>query len=315
MFQNILILKYIFDIDKKNTDYEENIHYIYFNILKVDTVHNNINKKYERKIYLTYKGSIRVLFVSRSKNVDKIQDWVCEILFTHQFGTLEQKHELISTSLGVKIGSIREVFDKEASTIPCIYFISLGTVKNLRESFDFNDTDDDPIKYKDNNIVYKFGFAKKLTKRLSEHENNYGKINGVDLRLSLYQYIDPQYICEAERSVRGYFESINKRALTKIGKEFVILDNKSYEKVKEQYEMIGKKYMGHSSELITKIKDLENNMKQLKLECELEKQQLITENQKLENELKITMQELRIKDLEYRLKKKNNRKNIDEKEN
>jgi hypothetical protein len=39
---------------------------------------------------------------------------------------------------------------------------------------------------------------------------------------------------------------------TIIGEEFVILDNKSYEKMMGQYGMIGKKYMDHCHELITK---------------------------------------------------------------
>jgi hypothetical protein len=79
---------------------------------------------------------------------------------------------------------------------------------------------------------------------LREHGNNYEKMNDKDLRLSPYQYID--LICiRCGGDVRGYFESMNKRIRTKIGKEFVIMDNKPYEKVKERREMIGKKYIGH----------------------------------------------------------------------
>ena len=54
--------------------------------------------------------------------------------------------------------------------------------------------------------------------------------------------------------------------------ELIIIPNKFMNLISEKYEYIGKKYSGHISELITKIKELENN---------LEKQSLIYEKEKI----------------------------------
>jgi len=46
------------------------------------------------KVFLTYSGLVRVLVVSRNSNVDQFQQWAFQILFTHQFGSKEQKQKL-----------------------------------------------------------------------------------------------------------------------------------------------------------------------------------------------------------------------------
>jgi hypothetical protein len=63
---------------------------------------------------------------------------------------------------------IKEVFSKDANTLPCVYLFSLGYVKDLRKSM---------------TIVCKYGFTKELARRTSEHITNFTKIKGCDLKL------------------------------------------------------------------------------------------------------------------------------------
>jgi hypothetical protein len=68
--------------------------------------------------------------------------------------------------------------------------------------------------------------------------------------------------------------------------EIVIIPKELFHLVQKQYEMIGHNYMGHISELVTKIKDLENKYEKLELNHMLEMQKrehdIILLNNKLE---------------------------------
>jgi hypothetical protein len=67
-------------------------HYIVYYIRgKGDVVPCNTIKKEQ---YLTYKGLLRVLFISNSGKADKFQDWAEETLFTVQLGTKDAKESL-----------------------------------------------------------------------------------------------------------------------------------------------------------------------------------------------------------------------------
>lgn len=72
-----------------------------------------------------------------------------QILYTHQFGTIEKKQKLASKLLGVHADACKEVFNKSASSIPCVYLFTLGTVKELRGSMAILD------KYSDDLIICK----------------------------------------------------------------------------------------------------------------------------------------------------------------
>ncbi|AUV58863.1 hypothetical protein [Bandra megavirus] len=75
-----------------NTTYDINRDYKYFNCECI----NNVQKKTVKKqLFLTYYGVLRVLFVSRSGNVNNFMTWAIKTLFTIQMGTKIQKNNLI----------------------------------------------------------------------------------------------------------------------------------------------------------------------------------------------------------------------------
>ena len=256
--------------DDRNT-YTENKDYKYF-ICKNPVPNNNqtIKKiKCIKTLFLTYEGILRVLFISRNNKTSKFIKWCVETLFTIQIGTTEQKTNLISNMLGVNAKVVKEVFNADSNTLPCIYLFTLGYAKDLRESMNINNS------IKDDSIIAKFGFTKNLSRRTEEHIKTYGNIDNCDFKLKYYTYIDPQYISTAETDIKELFDSLELKLEYKNYQELVIIPQSLLKIISEKYNHIGKKYAGHISELITKIKELENEkkLKELEFELALQKEQ------------------------------------------
>jgi hypothetical protein len=175
--------KHIIDKD----EFIENQHYKYFSY---KTAAQKITIK--KELYLTYEGMLRVLFASHNKKVKQFISWATETLFTVQLGEQEDKELLSSNLLGVSIKAVKQVFNKNISTVPCIYLLNLNTVDKLRNTFNI------PDNYTNDMIVCKFGCTKDIESRIKDHQNTYGKLNKVELNLLMFSYIDPQFIFDAE---------------------------------------------------------------------------------------------------------------------
>ena len=181
--KNILRHKYV---DVEN-GYEYGLHYKAFK-----RVPSGETNKQEMALYLTYKGLLRVLFVSRNRNVDKFQDWAEEKLFTIQMGTRDQKMKLGAEILNTSPRTLKAIFDKHAATFPSIYLMSLGKVRELRETFEI------PDNKPDESTVYKFGFTEDLSRRVIELEAEYSKLPGVTMTIGTFHIIDTKYTSEAK---------------------------------------------------------------------------------------------------------------------
>jgi hypothetical protein len=225
--------------------------YKYFICINGDSNTKKSSKKIItiKELFLTYEGILRVLFVSRSGNTKRFVDWATKKLFTLQMGTLTQKTNLVSDLLGVNATSVKDVFCRNAKTLPCVYFFTLGHVKDLRKSMNISDD------YEDDDIVGMYGFTKDLTRRTTEHIKSYSKIKGCELKLKWYSYIDPQYMSSAESDVRTCMNALDSHLEYKKEKELVVLSKEYMKIVNTQYENISSKYMGHISELITQLKE------------------------------------------------------------
>jgi hypothetical protein len=198
-------------------------------------------------------------------------------------GTSEQKEELVSTVLGVNAKIIKEVFNTDRNTIPCVYLFTLNTVKELRTSMNID------TKYADDAVVAKFGFTKDLSRRTGEHLTKYNKIQNVNLKLKYYSYIDPQYMSNAETDIKDIMVAFKIKLNYDNEDELVIIPKELMKIVERHYELIGKNYMGHISELITRIKELEDKYeKQLlthQIELEQVKHNLELSKEKYDHEL------------------------------
>jgi hypothetical protein len=274
------------NIQKEHTNYLKNIDYKYFicekkyNVLNKTSKNVKLDTSIKKELFLTYEGMLRVLFVSRNNKTSHFISWATKTLFTVQLGTTKQKEELVGNILGVSAKVIKEVFNAGVNTLPCIYLFTLNTVKNLRQDMNIDN------KYADDSIVCKYGFTKDLTRRTAEHIETYKKINNVELKLKYYSYIDPQYISKGESDIRLFMNALNINFNYDNMEEIVIIPKELFNLVQKQYEMIGHNYMGHISEIVTKIKDLEDKYEKLQLNHMLEMQKrehdIILLNNKLE---------------------------------
>ena len=265
-------------IDNRYNGYKKNIDYKIFNCNYMGG--NNIITC--RKIlFLTYEGLLRVLFVSRNNKTKPFIKWAVETLFTCQLGTNTQKEKLVSNVLGISAKVIKEVFNCDTNTLPCVYLMTLGYVKDLRISMNIDN------KYNDDCIVAKYGFTKELSRRTGEHLKIYNKINGCDLKLKHYSYIDPQYISNGENDIKDFMKALNLKLSYENYDELIIIPKEYIKIISEKYEYIGKKYAGHITELIIKIKELEDKYEKQELKHKYEIQTIIYEKEKLNNDLEL----------------------------
>jgi len=246
-------------------NYKINIHYkkYYIRIPQVKNLRTTIKKR----LYLTYKGLLRVLFASNAERAEKFQDWAEEKIFTIQMGTKEAKEVLGTDILNIKLENYRAVFGKCPQNFPCIYLVELGKVGALRETFGISETINDEL------IVYKYGFTCDLKRRLSEHERDYGKLKNVNLDLALFHYIDLKYTSEAEADVRDIFDAYDISLNVSGRNELIVLTKKQFERTKKEYIRTGNAFAGATKELQEEIARLKTEIIEMRLKHQLEVQE------------------------------------------
>lgn len=229
---------------------------------------NSESRTIKKCLFLTYEGLLRVLFVSRNKNATLFRKWATNKLFTIQMGTRDQKVKLGAEILNTSPRTLKAIFDKHAANFPSIYLMSLGKVRELRETFGI------PVDKPDDSIVYKFGFTDDLARRVIELESEYSKLPGVTMTMGTFQIIDTKYTSEAESEVRETCSAFEVRVKkTEHGyNELVALDEKQFANIKKLYRRIGDEFAGATRglqnqiiELKDRIKEHENEIARLKM--------------------------------------------------
>lgn len=196
------------------------------------------------------------MFVSRSKSADALSLWATETLFTVQLGNNKDKQLLASNLLNVDVRIIKNIFSKTYSTMPCLYLFELGSLSDptIRKSFLVNKNDYDDDKY----YVNKFGLSNDMPRRSAEHEETYGSMKGVNMKLVCFQYIDPLYLYEAETLLKHLMKKLRFTFSYKKHKELIAYTKDDLKLIREQFQMIGNKFRGRVAEIISINKDLEN---------------------------------------------------------
>ncbi|AEX61132.1 hypothetical protein c7_L66 [Megavirus courdo7] len=184
---------------------------------------------------------------------------------------------------GVSPEAIKAVFSKTSSTLPCIYFFTIGKVKDLRKSLKISKD------YDDEDIIGKYGMTKDLDRRTGEHNDTYGQLSGSDFRLTIFNFIDVQYMSQAETDLKLYMKDTDLKFNHKKYIELAIIPKSMLKSVKKQYDLIGKSYIGHIKELTDKIKDKDNEIKLIKKDCDIMK--INHENELLKKDLEMMKME------------------------
>jgi hypothetical protein len=238
--------------------------------------------------------------VSRNKNVERFQEWAMKTLFTIQMGKEEDKVKLGTSILNISEKTYRALFSKCANKLPSIYLIYLGNVKELRKTFEIDDS------FPDDSGVYKYGFTDDLGRRMGEHETKYGKLENVKLVLTTFHGIDPQYLREAEHDIKEECNAYEINLQTEGYKELIVLNKKQLEHVTKNYGRIGRDYMGHTAELQQQIRELKEEILKLNYENDRLKTLVETNEKYHKLELKnkdciIENKDLKIENLELKL--------------
>ena len=282
-----------------DTSYKFNVHYKYFICNDFYALKSKTNKKNNgmtSEMFLTYKGILKVLFLSHSGRADKFVDWVTKTVFVVQMGSNEQRNQLVSNIKGVSYNTIQELFNINARSLPCVYLTAFNTVGILREKMNI-----DPFIPCDW-IIYKYGLTKSFSTRKNGHKAEYKTIADlIEMKLVYYTYIDPIYLSEAEKEIKISLE--HYKIKYENHDELVAISPNSLKDVKKIYELIGLKYSGHTEEFNREIIKLNNKIENLMTQIENKDKEtkLLLENSNLSTENKLLIKDLKIKELEMQL--------------
>ena len=220
------------------SEYIEKTHYIFFTITNI----NNICKK---EIFLTYEGMIRLLRVSRSKNVKKFIPYSTKnyLLFN-----LEYNQYLTPSLPNLNTKIIKNIFNKPSNEISTVYLFNIGPANHLLKTNIYSDDD----------ILCKYGCTKNISRRTLEHKKKFKNIYQANISILLHAIIDPQYIFKAENNIKEYFKFNKLSPSDKT--ELIVINKHDMLNIEIYYKSLQNKYIGICSE------DTNNKIIELKKE-------------------------------------------------
>jgi hypothetical protein len=226
------------DISSKRSAYNRCEHYIR---LTDDNIISNTN---DGNYYFTSKGLYMWLFKAEGVKAEHYINWMMDTLFTVQFGTQEEKEELVGVSRQELASGLKLCVNK----ISGLYLIKLGTVKQLRDVMDLGDEQDDK------DLVCKFGYSKDIQKRFYQHDNNLAKeLDNGSLELLFYSAIQEPHLAHAEAKLHDFFELV--KTDFNGHRELVILSKADLKMTKAKYLTIADGYTTTDDTEITELKE------------------------------------------------------------
>lgn len=269
-----------------NSSFKLHIHYKVFKRPRPDSYSSDTNKKIggnQKALFLTFKGLTKLLYVSHSKNAEHFQDWANKILFTHQLGSKEEKKKLANKLLGIDINEARTVFNASSCKVSSIYLLTLGYVKDLRNTFNIDNS------FNDNHLVVKYGRTDDLKRRLAKHQSTYNKLSNVNVMLKLYSYVDNELVSKAESDIKMIFQ-LGKNILKNPDyDELAIINPDDFDKIKKAYDIIRSNYGGTQVEYISKIICMEKDHQLAIMKLENENALLKKDNEILQLKLQLAI--------------------------
>ena len=258
-----------------------------------------------QRTYLTLNGLLKVIFSSKSanENVIQLRNWVIHLVFTHQFGSPEQRD-----TLSIELTD----YKKNLNDIPGLYCIKIGKVKELRESMDIS-TKLYPPKEFDTACVYKFGRAEDIMSRYAQHSSRtkYGKYGKITL--DWFVTIPKSFLPKAENDLAKHFKSsglmFEYNDSSKDHTELIIAKTGDERKqLKDKYKELVGNFPSNINELSKQLTDLQSECDQKLETTELKSEVKILNIQSdadrkifdLEKQLAETLAALKIQELTYK---------------
>jgi hypothetical protein len=297
----------------KDYGYSTPLHYKVFSVPPILMNHENAsnNSNSGRSTFLTYEGLLKVIYTSRANPiVERFRKWATKVVYTAHLGTQEQREQL---SKQIKGGadpeSVKNVLKCSVTSTPCIYLFCLGGVKELKENEEFKEA---LLSHKNSDKVYKYGKSIDLRRRTGEHRRSWSPL---EIKLSKYAYIDPQYISKVELELKNYLSDdlecqfLKVQHNNEITNEIVVLSNQQLKLLSDKYVDFSKEFGGCLTDITKTNIELERKLETLNLTHSSEMEKL---NHKLE--LNESKHQVTIKDKDLEVEKERSKSALLEKE-
>jgi len=279
---------------QENTNYTHLIDYIVLEkqngqIVSISDRTENPKKIKHSYVYLTIAGFIRVVCLSRSANanVSMVFDWILNLVYTHQFGSDDERSELAQSLFKTVLN------DKIAG----LYYIDLGTCDDLYDSMNI-DTDTYPPHIYGSYRIGKFGLSDNISTRVTQHKN---KKNGYgqwcnEVLLKWLIILSPSQLAKAELILSSLLraEGFTFEYTDDSGKdhhELIMFDPVKEHKVKKIYKRVMDLYPSKENELYKIMDDAtyryESEINQLKSENKIDKLESTIQIQSLSHQVEM----------------------------
>jgi len=233
-------------INDKRGSYIQGEDYIIFSICTRPVSNGLSENKIKPSIFLTYNGLLKTVYESRSGIAKEFRHWATKVVYTAHMGTQEQREQLSKQIKGADPESVKNVLKCSVTSTPCIYLFCLGGVKELKEHEEFKDA---LTNHKSSNSlrVYKYGKSIDLRRRTGEHKRSWAPL---EIKLSKYAYIDPQYISKVELELKNYLSNdleckfLKVQHNNEITNEIVVLSNQQLKLLSDKYVDFSREYGG-----------------------------------------------------------------------
>lgn len=238
-------------------------------------------------LYLTLAGYIRTASISRSgnANLSKVFDWLCDVVYTHQFGSdderMEMAQDLLKTVLNDKLSGL--------------YCIDLGTIDELAGRMSITEEELQAVNSSysiekcGSYHVRKFGLSKDISTRLTQHKNKKDGYGRWSLNVSLKWMIllSESQLHKAESLLSTLFTAdgysfVHTDEHGKRHDELILFAPKDETKIRSIYKQVLGLFPSKENEL---CKIIEEN--QCRFESQILKMELKSTN--IQHELKIQL--------------------------
>ena len=236
--------------------------------------------------YVTYYGSDLELFHVMTKDAPKLE-YLCHAHFDEQRITNElflkdnfdeyklylennkEECEHNEEYYAVKMNDISIEYNDSSFQydVTIVYLFELGLVKDLRKIMNLDNS------YANDSYVCVYGLTTDIEEKINEIIKSHGQINKP--KLKFISYIDAQNALEGKQIIEDYIDVLNLC----FDNDIIILPQKLMHQTKEKYDYISNKCKGSMSQIITKLKDKDNEIFMLQKDIITEQKNVEAEKQ------------------------------------
>ena len=254
-------------LDNTNS-FNENEDFLLFNV----SVAKEVLQTKQNQVFLTFSGLMKVIRNSRTGRAKEFSDWLDEIVFSTIAGDDNQRLESACKVMNSTFEDFKKMMNKHASKISCIYVLKT----NIKVG---------------NDIIYKYGFSNDLDRRVKEHE----KILG-DVELESFILISNEFKSQCENHFKDSMSGFNKKYDLpgfESMSELLFLNSETKKLLKDCLSNLSAKYSEDNQIL---IRELNQQISDIKTKYELQILKLEYENKLLKQENDYVKRENQLKD-------------------